>query len=413
MRTAIRILCAYGGECQILILCGMKKPTKKSTKSSVRPKKDRFRLLYEFTEKNLGLISSSILVLGATAEKYDLKVREENQVLLKTIIKKKKITEKDIFDLNQMRTKHPAQFMLFTRSTITSVVSVMDTVFAKILKYYYTTNPTKISDENKTISIKDLESLESVEEAKKFLIQREIDKALLHKGIQERLKVFKEIGLTVPTKSEHLYELNKLIKIRNLIVHNSSQCDTEYEKKYAKKGEKNGDALILDKDYLQEAIAVTLYFCGVLIQSAQVKLLKDDTGKNKHFIHDVAHKLLKDGRYHFLAEMYDSIESLGIDDINKKIIVINYCIGLKKQGKSQAKINKELDRYDWSLVQEETDLQMCLHALRGDDVKFYITLENLIKRKKVDQSDLLDWEIFKLYSGNARFRQIVRKELNV
>lgn len=381
--------------------------------TKVAKKHDHFHKLYKFTERNLGLVKISLNTVGTSAEKYDKKYLKQREDLFKRISSKSSITERDIFELIELNEKHPAQLMLFTRNTITSIVNIIDSVFAEILKFYYKTNPEKISGENKSISIKDLETLDNLKEAKEFLVNREIDKLLLHKGIQERLKEFRDIGLMIPTKTDHIHELNKLIKIRNLVVHNACQVDKDFEKKYATKDEKVGDSIELTKEYLAESLSVALYFCGVLIQSAQIELVKDKKDDNEHFLHDVTHKLLKEEKYQYLDEIYKLVfvDEMNIDDINKKIITINYCIGLKKQNKTQNRIDKELDKQDWTSVQDETDLQMCLHALKGEDKKFYDTLDILIERKKISQTELLDWEIFKLYSRKKKYREIVKKQI--
>ena len=93
-----------------------------------------------------------------------------------------------------------------------------------------------------------------------------------------------------------------------------------------------------------------------------------------------------------------------MDEINKKLIVVNFCIGLKKQGKETEHIKKVLDLEDWSLGKDE--FEMCKNALLENHKNFYIQLEKLIKNKIITREELDDWTIFDFYREEPKFKAL-------
>ncbi len=385
---------------------------KKARKKKRKIRINTFESLYRYLCKNIELRQVSVETVGGFASKYDKKYNEERKSIYKKIVKQKRTpTYKDMKSLVRLQKKHPAQEMLFSRNTITSTVSVIDFVFGQVLRNYYERNPERLSSENRTISYGELKKQDSVKNALDHMISREIDQILLREGVQSRLKILKdELELVVPQKTEHVNKFYKLIKIRNLIVHNSCQADSEYSKKYSDKTKvKVGDSIHLNKDYLHDALATALFFCGVILQSAQLKFPEKNVTGGSYIMNDVMHELLKIDQFDYVNEIYKLADELELDDLNQKMIIVNYCIGLKKQGKTARKIEKELDKHDWSLIEPESDFQLALFALKGQDKDFYKLLETLIKKKKIKEEEILDWQIFSLYNRKTKYREILKK----
>ncbi len=384
---------------------------KSNTKKQRRD--DRYKSIYRFVKENIGLRQVSLNTIGAYAVRYDKKYLEERKKVIQKINgKNTPPTYKEIKNLIALQEKHPAQKMLFDRNAITSTVSIIDDVFSSVLRFYYEENPGKLSTENQNVSYGELNSLETIEEARHFLIKKEIDKILLRGGPHDRLKILKnELGLVVPDKTEHLNEFYKLIKIRNLIIHNSCKMDNEYLRKFATNEEKDKSSVKIDKDYVSDGLAITLFFCGVILQSAQTKFANKKIESKDYILNDVMHTLLKRHKYSYLEEIYQSIDKFGLDEVTKRMIVVNYCIGLKKQGKSLKKVIQELDKHDWSLAGKDNEFKLCLHALKDEDKDFYQTLETLIKRDIITEQHILDWELFSLYSKKKKYREIIKKQI--
>ncbi len=380
---------------------------KKVPRKSDATEQDYFKRLYKVLKNNIVLREISVDEIGAYSEEYDKKHRLNWDKLIIRLKKKKQLTKNDIINLTEMSQKHPHQHNLFKRNTIVSIVTVIDEVFSEILRHYYLNHQTKLPLEEIKISFNELDNFTDVKEIKNHLIGREINNILFKEGVKNRLKFFKkELNLKVPESTEHINEFNKLIKLRNLIVHNSCVADKEYIKKYGNKEVGEGE-IDITEEYLHEALMVCFYICGFILQSAQIMMHKKHLKSGDYFLNELAHELLKKRKFSYLSEVYKISQDLELDEVNKKMIAINYCLGLKLQKKSSESIEKVLGSYDWSAV--GLTLELGLHALRDQDELFYEKLSKEIKDKNLGISEIREWAIFGLYNNKKKYRGIIKE----
>ncbi|MEX2369261.1 MAG: hypothetical protein WD552_02635 [Candidatus Paceibacterota bacterium] len=374
-----------------------------------KEKQNKFKEIYRRFKREIKLHEKSIEVIGSYAYKSDKKILKKLESILdKAKDKRLNLSVTDIEVLMEVYNEHPDQSFLFRKNTIVSIVSLLDDVFSSIFRDYYLQNPDKLSLENQSINYTELGHVSKINEAKNYLINKEIEAILIKQGIKSRFEILKnEMDVSIPDNNEHLLEVNKLIKTRNLIVHNSCCIDQEYSKKYGDEKLKKGDRIPLSEQYLKNTLSLVFYIGSYILQSVQLKQFSKKLESNDFILNDVMHELVKKENYTFLKEMYNFAKDSDLDDINKKMIVINFCIGLKKQGKSLSHIDKVLEQEDWSV--EEPTIELCLSALKEDHDDFYSKLETLIKNKKISKRELLDWEIFSLYRRKTKFRKIVKK----
>ncbi|KKU50449.1 MAG: hypothetical protein UX71_C0001G0104 [Parcubacteria group bacterium GW2011_GWA1_47_10] len=396
------------------------KQPKKLKKGEVNTNIDSFRHIQNIFENNIFLHEISIKEIGKQAQKYDSRNLKPFLDILKNKAKENKKHTKDKIKLkfskselrnasqvfeNVIKTQ-PLQAHLFSKNTIVSMVSTIDILLSKLFSFYYKKYPKKLSLENQSIRFEELENIENVEEAQKFLIDREIETLLIEQGLDRKLKVLrKDMALNLDPINKNLEDLKKLIKIRNLIVHNEGRMDKEYIKKYGdKKSELNKDIIIADK-YLNDSLLL-LYFIGTyIIQEAQLNFSEEIKKKNFLLINPL-HYLVKHEQYHLLRPIYNFISNPKINASEKKYIVINYCTGLKKQGKKLQDIEKVLELEDWSLTRDDFD--MCKAALLDKHTVFYKYLKKLIKAKTVGKEEIDDWAIFAFYKNKSEFKSIIK-----
>ena len=120
------------------------------------------------------------------------------------------------------------------------------------------------------------------------------------------------------------------------------------------------------------------------------------------------HYLVEIERYDLLRPIYDfALIEGNLNDVNKRMIIINYCIALKKQGKPLEHIEKVLEVEDWTSTSD--DFEMALNALRGNDKGFYELLNKSIQSKAIGLYELQTWEIFGFYRKKSQFKNLLEK----
>jgi len=380
------------------------------SKKNTKKKEDIFTQEYQILKSAVKRCEVSIDVIGKYAYEYDEQSTKKIEQILKKASKKSyQLSKEDVSLIFSETKKHPVQGPLFCRNTIVSIVSMLDNVFSVLFKFYFKENPGALSLENQELSFAELKKISSVSDARDFLIEREITKILLQKGISERLKALKkDIHINTPDDEKVILEIKKLIKTRNLIIHNNGCVDSEYAK-ICKGSQKKGDYLQINEEYLKKSLYLVLFVSGFVLQSAQTKFVKDKIKSEDFILNDVMHALLKRGEFGYLKQLYNVSEKSSLDDLNKKMVVINFCIGLKEQKKSKQHIEKVLAKEDWSVVSDE--FVLALHALRDNDEEFYKLLDKLLTQKKIGKAEIGDWKIFTPYRNKIKFRKLVKKAL--
>lgn len=374
------------------------------------PKKvgpDYFRSCYLDLRNDIELRKVAINEMGRFAEEYDKKHIDNWKKLIKKLDKKKNFSEGDIIDLTEMRQKHPRQSSLFKRNMIVSIVTVIDECFSEIIYHYYFNHKSKLPLDTLKISFKQLDKFSNIDEIKHHMLDLEINNILTKEGVRDRLKLFKsELNIDVPEDTNHIKEFHKLIKLRNLIVHKACFADKEYVKKYGDGTLKEGERIDINTEYLHDALDIAYFICGYILQSAQISMHQNHLKEGDNFLNLLTHEFLVNKRYSYIDEIYEKSLGMKIDESNKKMIAINYCVALKLRKKSKKSIEKVLSLYDWSAVDETYKLAM--HALRDEDKLFYEKLQVEIKNKNIGVRELRSWAIFGLYNKKKKYREIIK-----
>ncbi len=387
----------------------------KNNKTKAEIKVNKFRRIHDVFLNNVNLHDVFINEIGSHALEYDQKTIDDIASSLKTKLKKKnnkyKLTGEAALEVyNTVHEKHPIQAILFYKNTLISIVTTFDNLLANIFRYYYTENTDKLSPDNKQISFFELRNLENIKDAEKFLIDREVEKILREEGLASKISMLKDVfNINFDSIRDYISEVEKIIKIRNLIVHNSGLADNEFISKYGDNKIKKGEKIKIEKEYVSHSLYLMYFFGSYILQDIQLRFSKEALTDSDFILNDVLHYLIQKKQLKFSRSVYDFIISNQdkIEDINKKMVVINYCISQKKQGKNNEHIQKILDIQDWSIKSD--DFEMCKAALVGDDINFFKYLNILIKNKKINKKEINDWEIFDFYKSKKDFKLLSNK----
>ena len=368
-----------------------------------------FKKIHQIFESNIFLQEVSIKEIGGHAQDYDKNtLKKMNEIFEKKSKFKKrkiKISVDEFKVIQETFKKHPAQSYLFSKNTIVSMVSTLDMLFVELFKFYYKKFPEKLSLDNQSISFKALKNITKIEDAQNFLITREIEAILINEGITKRLGRLNAEG-KLNAIDEQLKDINKLVKIRNLIVHNGGSVDNEYVQMYGDDKINVGEKIKLSQKYLSDSLTL-VYFVGTyILQDAQLNF-SESREPREFLLNNLLHTLVKNDQHSFSRPIYNFALNNKIDNLNRKYIIINYCISLKKQGKSTEHIQKVLNLEDWSIKSE--DFEMCKAVLLDKHDDFYEFLNESIKSKKVTKNEIDEWMIFCFYKDKPKFKSLVKK----
>ena len=150
--------------------------------------------------------------------------------------------------------KHIEQ--LYTNSLISALSSV-EWFFSQLLHFFYDKHPESAGVQKRTMTLTELKSFGSIEDAEKYLIDVKIDE-ILRGNFESWINLLKsELSLELGYLTDIKDELIEVYQRRNLFVHNGGTVNSIYLSKVDKnqrKGVSINDRLIVDRDYLDNAI---------------------------------------------------------------------------------------------------------------------------------------------------------------
>ena len=128
-------------------------------------------------------------------------------------------------------------FLAYTRS-MDNFVSYLKDILIEVMN-----KKPELLKSNELESVEFILSFNNMEDLKKTLIDRKIEK-LLYKGIDELLKYFKDrLGLDLVHDTGDKMVLNQMIKQRNLIVHNRGIISNTFAKEFPQYEKNIGDTI--------------------------------------------------------------------------------------------------------------------------------------------------------------------------
>lgn len=284
---------------------------------------------------------------------------------------------------------------LLYKNSFISLLSTVEWFFSQILHFNYDKFPESAGIQKKTMTLSDLKTFGTIEDAEKFLIDTKIEE-ILRGNLDSWFSILKSdlnlsLGYIDPIKDE----LIEIYQRRNLFVHNGGIVNSIYISKVAEKYRKGvmlNDRLVIDKQYLDNAIC-KLQKAFLLIASELWKNLdKSDKSRGEVLTEIVYENLVKE-RWDICEGLtYFIIKDSELEVTVKLVAQLNFWL-CKKELNQYDSIKKEIEKVEFSDKKEI--FQLALFALKDDIVSFIETLPIALESKQLDIKQLEEFPIFR------------------
>ncbi|HLM79806.1 MAG TPA: hypothetical protein VK302_04150 [Terriglobales bacterium] len=303
-------------------------------------------------------------------------------------------------------TKHRA---LLYRSSLISLVSSAEWFLSQVIRAYFDKIPGASGTEGKTLTLDELKSLGSVDDARRYLTDLRIDE-IMWGSFEDWIRFLTgTVKLSADYLGPHRAELIEVFQRRNVMVHNNGIVHSSYMKRVDpefRKGVSLGDALGVSPEYLGKAIdLVERNF--VLIAAELWKRLSPTDGERAKVMNEVAFERLKAERW-FVSEglSFFTLNDKKMSEQDRLIAQLNYWQSVKWQGAFDT-VREEVEGSDFSA---KDDLyQLARHALLDDTSAFFKSVPILIRNQKLTYKMLTTWPIFKEMRKDGRYNQYKKK----
>lgn len=296
------------------------------------------------------------------------------------------------------------------RALLVALVSAYDAYLGDLLRATFYLKPELLNASNRSLLFTDLVSLGSVEQAREYLIEKEIESVVRESHskhfdwMENRFAVPLRKGLECwPTFIE-------LTERRNLFVHTDGVISSQYlevcrihDVDVAKLSA--GDRLSVTGDYFQNAFQC-LYEIGVKLGHVLWrKLAPNDLKGADEALNDVCFELLKSEKYSLASRLLEfSTNTLKKHHSNlvRRMFVVNLAIARKWGGDNQSAMNI-LDAEDWSDCGD--NFKMAVAVLKEEFSEAEEIFRTLgAEAKGIGRVGYETWPLFRDFRKSEHFR---------
>ncbi len=294
--------------------------------------------------------------------------------------------------------------LLYTNSLI-SLLSNVEWFFSQVLHYYYDEHPESAGVQKRTLTLKDLKTFGTVEDAEKYLIDVKIDEVLRGNFESWTTLLKEELGLGLGYLKHVMDELIEIYQRRNLFVHNGGVVNSIYTSKVKgnlRIGNEIGKKLSVDKEYLENSIC-KLQKAFILIGAELWKKLNPDDEKRGEILGGIVYENLLHSRWDICEGLcYFSLNDSKINPVDKTIAQINYWLCKKELGQ-YSQIEKEVIKIDYSDKKEI--FQLGLYAIRGETEKIIEVLSITLDTNQTNIERIEEFPILKDFRQTKEYEE--------
>lgn len=341
----------------------------------------------EFFDQAFTEIKGEIKRIKNKDDEDDTITKEEAEKILKkfarTLRKKPKIS--------------PRNYEILSRSSFLMLNNYFEYLIADLLSYYYNKFKESLNEKEFKFTLKELNEYDSIEEATKDLIVKEVESLIIEKSFNELIEHFEEkLSISLEKKLIKWSEIIEIRERRHLIVHNSSIVNKKYISRTKNPyNYKIGDAIHIEKDYFLKSWSQFKLAGQLLIFNCWGNWDKDNSDKAIYQIMIQTFEDLNSKNYNLVCKTCkysEQIEPKNEDQENYILrIKVNNAISLKKQNKDN-EVKKVLNNIK---VGTATPIFKIAHNILSDK---YDNLEELFTQAIiVDEliiENYLEWPIF-------------------
>ena len=311
---------------------------------------------------------------------------------------------KHLEKIQEYQKYHDVAFRILHETALQHLVNSWEKVLGDILFWYLKNNPDS-APKDKVLTFAEILQLNSLEEAQKKVIDKEVEEFLKNKDIDQQLRYLKdELKADLSSHVHVLSDLKESILRRHAIVHAGGVVTGEYLRRVKKikslsiEMPKEGEMLPLKATYVKNAW-LNFFGCGVILlhlvaknYSRSIKS-KEDEDRADSFLLNAAFSNIENFQYESANIILEyAFKHRLVKDTSNLIVKINLAQTLKWQGNEKA-CKEILDEQDWSAC--NTTFQLCEAALREDIEKFKKLLSTVALEKKISITEVYDWPVFK------------------
>lgn len=280
-------------------------------------------------------------------------------------------------------------------ASLVSIISNTEWYLSSLLHEYFDKYPDAIEGKEKTFSLHDLKSFETIEHARIYLVDHAVEN-ILRGGFEDWLHFVKsKLNLSCGYLEDDIASLIEAFQRRNLLIHNGGIVNNIYLAKISpklKEKYKLGERIPVEPIYLEDTISL-FERCFLLIGAELWKKINPEDRERSNTLIAIAYE-------HLVAERWGIAEGLSLFTMNdvklaeldRLIATVNYWQSLKWQGRFN-EIQDLVQTMDFSAKHEVFPLAQAV--LLDDFDAFFASLSHALDSNALPKGAFTNWPLFR------------------
>ncbi|WP_147296606.1 hypothetical protein [Flagellimonas nanhaiensis] len=391
--------------------------------------KHSFNKNIEVFVENIESLSINLPIVLGTIEETLKKSLKIHQDFLERNCKKEKKNGKTFYIVKQEHLRRNQKLrkevnysniahQIIQRNFIVSLVSQYDSFLGGLIRAMYFVKPELIDASDKKLTFSNLVDLGSVQEARDFIIEKEID-AILRGSHSNQLTWFENKIGKIRDKISSWSDFIELTERRNLFVHNNGKVTNQYLRVCHENGVKFEeevkleDNLLVGPSYFEKAFKCVFEIGVLLAQTVWRKFLPENLEEADSSIVNLSYELIHKGEYELAIRILDFfnkyIKDYSSQDLQLRLL-LNRAQAYKWSGDSQ-QCAKILDEKDWSACNDV--FKLATQVLKNDYENAYLSMSRLGSQSdEIDKLKYKEWPIFKEIRKEEKFKMCFKSVFN-
>jgi len=296
-----------------------------------------------------------------------------------------------------------------------SLVHQYDAFLGRLLRVAFYTKPETLNASQKQITFSELMSFESLETARKHLIEKEVESIVRESHDDQFSWMENRFGLPLRRELPIWPVFVEMTERRNLFVHCDGVVSSQYVavcNKHQVKFEGSvtaGHLLTVNKKYFDQAVDCILEVGVKLGHVLWRKLQPDGLERADQSLQNITYDLLVAEKYSLaktLLEFATNVLKKHSSDRIRRVHIVNLAIAHYFLGEKPEAV-RLLDTHDWSACEDQ--YKLAVSVLRDDYQEAEKLMQKIGKKGQVTKEEYSSWPLFKAFRESKEFLRTYRK----
>lgn len=299
--------------------------------------------------------------------------------------------------------------VIIKRNFVVSLISQFDMYIGSLIRCIFITRPELIDNSEKQLTYNQLKTFDSIEDAKEYIIEKEIE-TVLRESHTEQFRWFeKKLGVNLLKDLPIWSTFIEVTQRRNLFVHTNGIVSTQYlnvckENNVQLSNDlKVGDVLDVELGYFEIAFACLFEIGFKLNQVLRRHLLPNEIQRADSSFLNITFELIANRQYLLSKELHDFaekyIKKYSSNDLQLRI-KLNRAQTYKWLNQKE-KCIEIVDAIDWSA---SGDMFRLAAFVLKDDFENAASIMKNINPAAMTESNYNDWPIFREFRKSQEFK---------